>query len=139
MHLCKGDVTLHRGSVLENGSVLNGYEKGSIIITSTFLSSSKNLLLAEVFSNPDSRKTGQISLLCKYEIHNYRHTELEMDKISQYPDEEEILIYPYVPFRILSFEIIIIDSTGNERIEVCFGEVAEWKDNNSESIYINKC
>ncbi|CAF4001238.1 unnamed protein product [Adineta steineri] len=134
-YLSKGNFNVYRGSIIDNASVLEGYENGSIIITTTFLSTSKDLAVAEVFADPDSKQTNQISLLCEYNIHNYRRTALEMKPISNKPYEEEVLIYPYVPFQIRSFNRKIMEQTGNERIEVVLEEIDDDKMNdNSEDI-----
>jgi len=132
IYLCKEDLTIYRGSVIGSDNVLEGYENGSIIITTTFLSTSKNQAVAEIFAAPNSKKTNQISLLCKYYIHNYRRTALDMKPISENPDEEEVLIYPYVPFRILSFNRKIIELTGNERIDVVLEEIDDQENDNSK-------
>ena len=49
-YLCEGDVTLYRGFLLDNEIVLEGYENGSTIISTTFLSTSETQLVAEIFS-----------------------------------------------------------------------------------------
>ncbi|UJR18369.1 hypothetical protein I4U23_005272 [Adineta vaga] len=132
-YLSKGNFIVYRGSIIDSASVLEGYENGSIIITTTFLSTSKDLAVAEIFADPDSKQTNQISLLCEYNIHNYRRTALEIKTVSDNPDEEEVLIYPYVPFQIRSFNRKIMEVTGNERIEVVLEEIDDDKKNdNSE-------
>jgi hypothetical protein len=133
-YLSNGDVTVYRGSVIDSESVLEGYQKDATIITTTFLSTSKDLDVAEMFrdSGSDPTKASQISLLCKYNLHNYQRTALDMKTISQFPVEEEVLIYPYVPFRILSFTKKIIEQTGRQQIEVDLEEIGDDTNDNSE-------
>jgi hypothetical protein len=136
-YLCDGDVTVYRGSVIDSESLLKGYEKNAIIISTTFLSTSENLTVAKKYDGSDSgvTETRQISLLCKYKIHNYnyRRTALKMKIFSQFPDEEEVLIYPYVPFRILSFTKKIIKQTEKLQIEVDLEEIGDNECNNSDT------
>ena len=77
-------------------------------------------------------KKNQISVLCTYEIHNYRRTALQMKMISYYKDEDEVLIYPYVPFKILSFERKTVEPKGYTRIEVHLEEIGDVENDNSE-------
>ena len=130
-YLCKEDSIVYRGAVIDSESMLGGYENGSVIITTTFLSTSKDPAVAEMFGALSSEKKNQISLMCTYIIYNYRHTALEIETISAYPDEKEVLIYPYVPFRILSYTKSMIESIGNQRIEVVLEQIADQENDNS--------
>ena len=133
-YLCNRDVTVYRGFVIDSESLLEGYEEGATIITTTFLSTSTNLNVAKLFrdSGFDPIKINQISLLCTYHLHNYRRTALDMEKISQFRHEKEILIYPYVPFRILSFTKKIIKQTGEQQIEIDLEEIGDDENDNSQ-------
>ena len=55
-----------------------------------------------------------------------------MKIFSQYLDEEEALIYPYVPFRILSFTKKIIEQTGRQQIEVELKEIGDDENDNNQ-------
>jgi hypothetical protein len=111
---------------------VEGYDNESTIITTTFLSTSKSIQVAESFSGVDPNKTSQISLLCRYKIHNCRRTALEMKTFSALRDEEEVLIYPYVPFRIMSFTKTTLEPTGHKRIEVDLEEIKKIPDGSSK-------
>ncbi|CAF1472419.1 unnamed protein product, partial [Adineta steineri] len=122
-YLCRGVFTIYRGATIDSEELLEGYENESTIITTTFLSTSKCPGVAEMFSSLDPTKQSQISLLCRYTIHNYRRTALDMAEFSKFPHEEEVLIYPYVPFRIVSFTKTTLEPTGQKRIEVELEEI----------------
>ncbi|CAF3353463.1 unnamed protein product [Rotaria socialis] len=131
--LCINNMTVYRGFAIDSDSVLKGYETGAIIITATFLSTSKDLEVAAIFrdSGEDSTKPNQIFLLCTYKIHHYRRTALNMAGISQYPEENEVLIYPYVPFRILSYIKKTHEPTGKQQVDVELEEIGDDCDINS--------
>jgi hypothetical protein len=133
-YLCKGNITVYRGIAIDNESVLEGYEEGAIIITATFLSTSKDRKVAAWFrdSGLDPAENDQLSLLCTYNICNHRRTALEMETISKYPEEKEVLIYPYVPFRIRSYVKKRTKQTGKQQIEVELEEIGDDENNNSK-------
>ncbi|CAF2172864.1 unnamed protein product [Rotaria magnacalcarata] len=124
---CVNNITVYRGFAIDSECVLKGYETGAIIITTTFLSTSNDLEVAALFRNSgeDSTKPNQIFLLCTYKIHNYRRTALNMAGISQYPEENEVLIYPYVPFRIISYVKKRIEETGKQQVDVELEEIGD--------------
>jgi hypothetical protein len=120
-----GDQTVYRGTAVDSENVLKGYELGAEIITTTFLSTSKERTVAEFFMDAatEPAKPNQILLLCTYKLHNYRHTAVDMLGISQFPDEEEVLIYPYVSFRIFSYVKKTNEQTGKQQIEVELNQI----------------
>ncbi|CAF4400746.1 unnamed protein product [Didymodactylos carnosus] len=122
-YVCKDKLEVYRGSGIKSEDVLKGYEKGSIIISTTFLSTSRDPIIAEMFNDPGN--TNKISLLCTYKIFNYRRTALDIQQFSQYPEEKEVLILPYVPFKITSFESMVLADSGKRRIEVKLEEIGD--------------
>ena len=132
--LCVGHITVYRGFALDSENVLKGYEAGATIITTTFLSASKDLTVAKLFMEAGSASTKpyQILLLCIYKIHNYRRTAVDMVGISQFPEEEEVLVYPYVPFRIISYVKKTNEQTGKQQIEVELEEIGNDENDDSK-------
>ena len=56
--------------------------------------------------------------------------------ISQFPDEEEVLIYPYVPFQILSYVKKKNETSGKMQIEVELDEIGDgYKTDDNETSY----
>ncbi|CAF2995462.1 unnamed protein product [Rotaria sp. Silwood2] len=99
-----GDV--YRGFVIKKWR-LSHYTEGSCIITTTFLSTSKNRKIAEFFSGQDdtSLHTDDISILCIYKINNKDRTALYIAEYSKFQEEEEVLILPYSSFKIMKIVI----------------------------------
>jgi hypothetical protein len=135
-YLCQWRQTVYRGSKILNNDVLKNYKENAIIITTTCLSTSKNPEAAKMFCTIDPNKKGQISLLCRYEIFNYRRTALEMNGISNHPDENEVLIFPYVPFRIRSITVETVENE-NQKMEVLLEEIGNDDDGDTDrqSVY----
>jgi hypothetical protein len=129
-----GNLTVYRGFAIDSENVLKGYEADATIITTTFLSTSKELTVAKFFmeADSDSTKLNQILLLCTYKLHNYRRTAVDMAGISQFAEEEEVLIYPYVPFRILCYVKKTNEQTGRQQIEVELEEIGNDQNDDSK-------
>jgi len=110
---------VYRGAVLKDDESIANYKKGATIITTTFLSTSTDREVAEMFSAVPPENMNMISVFCTYNINNtHRHTALNLEDISVYPDEKEVLILRYVPFKIRSVE----RTNDGRRIETCFDE-----------------
>ncbi|CAF1358537.1 unnamed protein product [Didymodactylos carnosus] len=123
-YVCKDKLEVYRGSVIKSEGVLKSYEKSSIIISTTFLSTSRNPTIAEIYNDPGN--TNKISCLCTYKkIFNYRRTALNIQQFSQHPEEKEVLILPYVPFKITSFDPMVLADSGKQRIEVKLEEIGD--------------
>jgi hypothetical protein len=131
-HLLKGgSQTVYRGSTILTNDVLQNYKEGSVIITTTFLSTSKDPEVAKMFSSIDPNEKGQTSVLCTYEVFNYRRTALDMDGISAFPYEKEVLIFPYVPFRITSITVNMTENE-NQMMEVVLQEIGNDNDGDTD-------
>ncbi|CAF1217914.1 unnamed protein product [Adineta ricciae] len=124
--VCKCPLTVYRGAVIHNPKLLlEGYENGSTIITTTFLSTSLENDVADIYSQRNLADSNEVSLFCTYHLHNERRrTALNLTEISKFSDENEILIYPYVPFQI----DIIKTLHDGKRIEVVLSELMETVD-----------
>ncbi|CAF3555092.1 unnamed protein product [Rotaria socialis] len=111
------NITVYRGMVLEDEKPIANCIVDRIIITTTFLSTSASRVVADMFGTtpPES----MISVLCTYKIRGTtRRTALNLQSISVFPEEEEILIMRFIPFRIVSVE----RTEDGRKIEICFDE-----------------
>jgi hypothetical protein len=99
-----------KGKVYRGMSVtqedLMQYEVGGKVMNKAFMSTSKDPKIAEGFAknNATNRKTQEgervkLSALCTYELVNDR-TGLDVEQISEYSMEKEVLIGPYTAFII---------------------------------------
>ncbi|CAF0969912.1 unnamed protein product [Adineta ricciae] len=125
-YLCKKDIIVYRGAVVDDERVLEGYEKNSIIISTTFLSTSTDPHVAGMFGgcDTDASISNNILLLCTYKLHNNGRTSLRMESESNFEDEKEILIFPYIPFQIISIKRTQIGPSNRQKVEVEFEEIS---------------
>ncbi|CAF2363840.1 unnamed protein product [Rotaria sp. Silwood2] len=94
---------VYRG-IVASKSALCHYKVGSCIITTTFLSTSKDPEVAQIFCDKAVRNPTTDSLFCTYEIVNEDRTALDISTISEFEDEDEVLILPYSAFLITKIE-----------------------------------
>jgi hypothetical protein len=112
--------TVYRGIVLEDKKLVDNYNEGGTIITTTFLSTSTDPEVANCFS--DTGPKNAISVFCIYNINNTnRHTALDLKNLSVYRNEKEILILRHAPFTIKSVERM----DDGRRMTICFDECKE--------------
>ncbi|CAF1044748.1 unnamed protein product [Rotaria sp. Silwood1] len=111
--------TVYRGIVLKDQKRIANYKEGATIITTTFLSTSTDPIVAELFCTVHPEDMISISIFCTYNINNTRRrTALDLEKISNFGNEREILILRYIPFTIKSLE----RTNDGRRITICFDE-----------------
>ncbi|CAF1412684.1 unnamed protein product, partial [Didymodactylos carnosus] len=92
-----------------NAADIAGYVIGTRIMNKSFLSTSKDQSVAEEFARQPSKDIQlQHSVLCVYETRNNR-TALDIETMSEYPHEKEVLILPYAAFKVVN----IIPSTSS--------------------------
>ena len=96
---CDFEGEVHRGIVMPKHQ-LDHYKVKSCIITTTFLSTSKNPVVAEVFADKSIPNANTHSFFCTYKIISKKHTAIDISSFSKHPEENEILILPYLPFLI---------------------------------------
>jgi hypothetical protein len=125
--------TVYRGMVLDDEKPIEDYKVGATILTTAFLSTSKNPMVAKFWR--DTGGNNQKLVLCTYNINNAQHcSALDIETLSRNPDEEEVLILRYVPFTITS-----VETEANGRINICLEEyskeVLESNNHNSIPIY----
>jgi hypothetical protein len=92
--------TVYRGVVMSEED-LDGYVVGSRIMNTSFLSTSKDKEVAEVFSGKNQQK---FAVLCTFVVNNSsnRRTALDIESISFIPHEREVLILPFSAFSVKS-------------------------------------
>jgi hypothetical protein len=101
---------------------LKQYVIGTRILTQTFLSSSKQLNIALTFLWNNRHTDDRLSTICIYEIRNQR-TALDIEHISLFQDEEEVLILPYSAFKIIDIKI---NKDISPAVEIQLKECEPW-------------
>ncbi|CAF1357202.1 unnamed protein product [Adineta ricciae] len=81
---------------------LDQYQKNRSMLVRTFLSSSTERLVAENFLTSTSK--GKYPVICTYNIRN-ANTAIDVQTISRYPNEKEILIPPFSVFTIVDIKL----------------------------------
>jgi hypothetical protein len=101
---------------------LKKYTVGLAILTKAFSSTSKQRAVASQFLQRDANKKNRLSTICTYEIRNKR-TALDIQHISLFPDEEEVLIRPYSAFKIIDKKEY---KDGSPEVEIILKECDPW-------------
>jgi hypothetical protein len=97
---------------------LEVYAPGKIVITRSFLSTSKTRLIAEIFLNFDD-EINYPPVICIYNVSNPRSS-LYIKEFSKIPDEEEVLIVPFIAFEITAIREVKLKT---EKIEHLVREI----------------
>ena len=111
----------YRGMMITNDDIKQ-YKIGTRILTKTFSSSSKQLNIATRFVNNNNERNDQLSTICIYEIRNQR-TALDIEHISLFQDEQEVLILPYSAFKIIDIKQY---KNKSPRVEIKLKECEPW-------------
>ncbi|CAF3960095.1 unnamed protein product [Rotaria sordida] len=111
----------YRGMMITNND-LKQYEIGTRILTKTFSSSSKRLNIALGFLDDKRHTDDRLSTICTYEIRNQR-TALDIQDISLFQYEEEVLILPYSAFKIIDIQI---NKDKSPNVEIKLKECEPW-------------
>ncbi|CAF1409154.1 unnamed protein product, partial [Rotaria sp. Silwood1] len=94
--------TVFRGMIITNDD-FEQYQIGTRILTKTFSSASKKKNVALRFLNNNLDRNDRLNTICVYQIRNER-TALCIEEISEFEDEEEVLILPYSAFKIIDIQ-----------------------------------
>ncbi len=113
--------TVYRGMIISNND-LKQYKKGTRILTKTFSSSSKLLDIATTFHTKKEDIMDRLPMLCIYEIRN-RRTALDIENISLFQYEQEVLILPYSAFKIIDIKI---NKDNSPAVEIKLKECEPW-------------
>ncbi|CAF1502310.1 unnamed protein product [Rotaria sordida] len=90
----------YRGMIITEFELQLYNRVGNGIVNHAFLSTSKDREVALSFASSPS--PGEISVICVYTI-TQDWSALDIEKISEYPEEREVLIVPNMHFRITKF------------------------------------
>ncbi|CAF3643240.1 unnamed protein product [Adineta steineri] len=124
--------TTYRGMLLRNEDLVK-YVVGSKLMNISFVSTSKDREIAEIFAGQNSESTlSEIPAVCIYTIRNMG-TALDVEEISEIPDEREVLVLPFSAFQIRC--IRRLDKTVNKGImvELELEECDEYQGENNSS------
>ncbi|CAF1322620.1 unnamed protein product [Didymodactylos carnosus] len=91
--------TTYRGMLI-TGDDLKQYKIGTRILTKTFSSTSKEMSIARRFLS-SSVGDDRLNAICTYTIRNQR-TALNIEEISVFKREQEVIILPYSAFKIIN-------------------------------------
>ncbi|CAF1498120.1 unnamed protein product [Rotaria sordida] len=113
-----------RGMMITKNDVQK-YKVGSRILTKTFSSTSKQKDVASNFhKNKNNNTNDRLSTLCIYHIRNLR-TALDIQHISLFEYEEEVLILPYSAFKIIDIKQ---NEKNSPQVEIKLKECEKWDD-----------
>jgi hypothetical protein len=108
--------TTYRGMCMTPGE-LEQYKEGDIVLTRSFLSTSKDENVAKFFMPDDDNKKQadeeKLPVMCIYKVVNPRSS-LYIEELSNFPDEKEVLIVPFAVFRITKIDGV----SNNENLPV---------------------
>jgi hypothetical protein len=112
---------IYRGMMITDDDIKQ-YKIGTRILTKTFSSSSKKLNIALRFLNNNCDMNDRLSTICIYEIRNKR-TALDIENLSVFQDEQEVLILPYSAFKIVDIKR---NKDNSPRVEIRLKECEPW-------------
>ncbi|CAF2749486.1 unnamed protein product [Rotaria sp. Silwood2] len=113
--------TVFRGMMITNNDLCQ-YQIGTKILNKTFSSSSKQLNIASTFLCDNPHKDDRLSTICIYEI-RYERTALDIQDMSIFQDEEEVLILPYIAFKIIDIQI---NEDKSPQVKIKLKECEPW-------------
>ena len=96
----------YRGMLIKKEQLLYYAENRYYLCNKTLTSTSKNYKIAKRSLEKLSPSPGQIAVICTYSIDSYTSIKaIDIHTISEYPDEEEVLLFPGIPFEICKVDI----------------------------------
>ena len=105
--------TTYRGMTITSQD-LEAYAMGKIVITRSFLSSSKKREVAEFYLGFKD-VTSRPPVICIYKVSNPRSS-LCIESFSEFPEEEEVLIVPFIAFEITAVREVSMKKEGIEHL-----------------------
>ncbi|CAF1091144.1 unnamed protein product [Rotaria sp. Silwood1] len=113
--------TVYRGMRITNHE-LQKYKIDRYILTKSFLSTSKSFCVAdEIYANGNDQLSSSSEddriVFCTYTIRNqYKQmvTAIQIDSMSEFEEEDEVLIFPLVPFQIRDIQ----ENNQKKRLEI---------------------
>ena len=96
----------YRGMWIKEKNLLHYSGEQLYMCNKTLISTSKNYEVAKRFIDESMPLDGQIPVMCVYLIDSYTSFKvIDIHTISEYPEEEEVLIFPGIPFEIRKIEM----------------------------------
>jgi hypothetical protein len=96
----------YRGMWIKEKNLLHYSGEQLYMCNKTLISTSKNYEIAKRFIDESMPLDGQIPVMCVYLIDSYTSFKaIDIHTISEYPEEEEVLIFPGIPFEIRKIEM----------------------------------
>ncbi len=96
----------YRGMWIKKEKILYYSENRSYMCNKTLTSTSKNYKIAKRSMEEIKSLPGQIAVMCTYLIDSYTSFKaMDIHTISEYPDEEEVLLFPGIPFEIRKIDM----------------------------------
>ena len=91
----------YRGMVITKDDLAR-YKVDQWVVNKTFQSTSQSQKVAKRFMKDPS--ADQLQVMCKYNIQR-DYDAFDISSISEYPDEEEVLLFPNTPFQVKSISL----------------------------------
>jgi hypothetical protein len=113
--------TVFRGMMIMNDD-LKQYQIGTRILTKTFSSASKERNIALGFLNNNLDTDNRLSTICIYQIRN-QGTALDIQHISLFKYEQEVLVLPYSAFKITDIQR---NNYKLPKVEITLKECEPW-------------
>lgn len=96
----------YRGMLIKKEKLLYYAENRFYLCNKTLTSTSKNYRIAKRALEKLSPSPGEIAVICTYTIDSFTSFKaIDIHTISEYPDEEEVLLFPGIPFEICKVDI----------------------------------
>jgi ankyrin repeat protein len=96
----------YRGMWIKKERILYYSENRLYMCNKTLTSTSKNYKIAKQSMEKSVPLAGQIAVMCTYFIDSYTSFKaIDIHTISEYPDEEEVLLFPGIPFEIRKIDM----------------------------------
>jgi hypothetical protein len=96
----------YRGMWIKEEKLFHYSKDQLYICNKTLTSTSKNYKIAKRFIDESIPSSGQIPVICMYLIDSYTSFKaMDIHTISEYPDEEEVIIFPGIPFEIRKIDM----------------------------------
>jgi hypothetical protein len=80
------------------------HRHASVVETRALQSTSKNRAVAEQHADPGNGESNKVSVMVRYKFTQICPTAISIDDISQFPEEEEVLLLPFTLFRVTSIK-----------------------------------
>jgi hypothetical protein len=96
----------YRGMWIKKEAIIHYSENHLYMCNKTLTSTSKNYQIVKRSMDECTPLAGQIPVMCTYFIDSYTSFKaIDIHSISEYPDEEEVILFPGIPFEIRKIDM----------------------------------